>query len=129
MSIDSINPTNGQVLHSYQPHNNEELSEIIAHTHKAWEKWKYISYTERSSLLISAAGILRRRKDELARLMAMEMGKPLKGGLAEIEKCADVCEYYAKNAEHFLQDELIETDASKSYVSFQPFGIVLAIMP
>ena len=129
MSINSINPANGQVIQSYQAHTPKELSKIIAGTHQAWENWKETPFSLRSKLLLAVAKILRSRKDELAVLMALEMGKPLQGGKAEIEKCADVCEYYAKNAEQFLKDEPVDTDASKSYVSFQPLGIVLAIMP
>ncbi len=129
MSINSINPVNGQIIRSYQPHTSKEIGEIIDSTHQAWEKWKETSYSFRSKLLLATAKILRNKKEELAILMALEMGKPLQGGRAEIEKCADVCEYYAENAERFLKDELIGTDASKSYVHFQPLGIVLAIMP
>ena len=129
MSINSINPTNGQVIHSYQAHTSKEISKIITSTHQAWEKWKESQFSLRSKLLCDVAKILRSRKEELAVLMAIEMGKPLQGGRAEIEKCADVCEYYAKNAEEFLKDELVDTDALKSYVSFQSLGIVLAIMP
>lgn len=129
MSINSINPANGQVYKSFQTHTSQEVSKIIAGTHQAWEKWRETPYSFRSKLLLAVAKILRSRKEDLAILMALEMGKPLKGGRAEIEKCADVCEYYAKNAEQFLKDEPVDTDASKSYVSFQPLGIVLAIMP
>ncbi|MFA6946463.1 MAG: NAD-dependent succinate-semialdehyde dehydrogenase, partial [Pedobacter sp.] len=110
-------------------HSPEELSKIIADSHHAWEEWKVIPFSERSRYLLVAARILRNKKEELAILMALEMGKPLAGGRAEIEKCADVCEYYAKNAEQFLKNESVDTDASKSYVSFQPLGTVLAIMP
>ena len=129
MSINSINPVNGQIIRSYQPHTSKEIREIIDSTHEAWKKWKETPYSFRSKLLLETAKILRNKKEELAILMALEMGKPLQGGRAEIEKCADVCEYYAENAERFLKDELIGTDASKSYVHFQPLGIVLAIMP
>jgi succinate-semialdehyde dehydrogenase/glutarate-semialdehyde dehydrogenase len=129
MSINSINPANGQVIQSYQSHTPKELSKIIAGTHQAWENWKETPFSLRTELLLAVAKILRSRKEELAILMAIEMGKPLQGGRAEIEKCADVCEYYAKNAEQFLEDEPVDTDASKSYVCFQPLGIVLAIMP
>jgi len=129
MSINSINPANGQVIHSYQAHTPKEVSKIIVGTHQAWKKWKESPFSLRSKLLHVVAKILRSRKEDLAVLMALEMGKPLQGGRAEIEKCADVCEYYAKNAEQFLNDEPVDTDASKSYVSFQPLGIVLAIMP
>ncbi|SDM12263.1 succinate-semialdehyde dehydrogenase / glutarate-semialdehyde dehydrogenase [Daejeonella rubra] len=129
MTINSINPLNGQVLKSYQAHTSVEVGTKIDQTHEAWKKWKQSSYTVRSNHLLATAEILRNRKEELAILMALEMGKPLKGGRAEIEKCADVCEYYAWHAETFLQDELIQTDASKSYVSFQPLGVILAVMP
>ena len=127
--INSINPLNGQILKSYQTHTSKEVSIIIDQTQEAWKKWRISSHSVRSTHLIAAAEILRSRKEELAILMALEMGKPLKGGRAEIEKCADVCEFYAQNAELFLQDELIQTDASKSYVSFQPLGVILAVMP
>ena len=129
MSIHSINPTNGQIIQSYRAHSSEEINAFIAGTHQAWEKWRESSWSLRSDLLFTVAKNLRIKKEELAVLMALEMGKPIQGGRAEIEKCADVCEYYAKNAEQFLKDEPVSTDASKSYVSFQPLGIVLAIMP
>lgn len=129
MTINSVNPFNGELIKSYKSHTREETSDIIQNSHKAWVQWKDTSFKERAVYLKEAAGVLRKRKDELARLMALEMGKPLKGGISEIEKCADVCEYYAQNAAAFLREELIETDASKSYVSFQPIGVVLAVMP
>lgn len=129
MSIHSINPANGQLIKSYRKHSSEEIDHIISLTHLAWKNWRESSWPIRANLLQTVAKMLRIKKEELAILMALEMGKPLHGGRAEIEKCADVCEYYAKNAEKFLMDELINTDASKSYVSFQPLGIVLAIMP
>ena len=129
MNINSINPVNGQVIQSYRTHKPEEINHIIKGTHLAWQKWKESSYSLRSELLLSVAKNLRIKKEELAVLMALEMGKPIHGGRAEIEKCADVCEYYAKNAEQFLKAEPIDPDASKSYVNFQPLGIVLAIMP
>ena len=129
MSIHSINPINGQIIQSYRAHSSEEINQIITGTHLDWEKWRKSSWSLRSDLLLNVAKNLRIKKEELAFLMALEMGKPIHGGRAEIEKCADVCEYYAQNAEQFLKDELVDTDASKSYVSFQPLGIVLAIMP
>jgi len=129
MTINSINPANGQVIQAYQTHPAKEVSNIIAGTHHAWKNWRESTFSLRSKHLLNAAKILRSRKEELAILMALEMGKPLQGGRSEIEKCADVCEYYAKNAKKFLKDELVGTDALKSYISFQPMGIVLAIMP
>ncbi len=79
--------------------------------------------------MMNAAEVLRKNKEDYSRLMTLEMGKPISQSRAEVDKCAWVCEYYAENAEKFLSDELIETDASKSFVTFQPLGIVLAVMP
>ena len=129
MSIISVNPANGKQLKTYRAHTVKQVGQKIAQTHKAWLKWKDTSHEERSHLLISMADILQTRKKEFAVLMAQEMGKPVNQGVAEIEKCVSVCEYYAANAATFLGNQLIETDASKSFVSFQPIGVVLAIMP
>ena len=129
MTIDSTNPFDGTILQSYETHTKKEVREIISLSHGAWENWRKISFSERAIFLKNAAGILRERKADLAELMALEMGKPLKGGLAEIEKCADCCEFYADNAAEFLKNEFVITDASKSFVTFQPIGVVLAVMP
>lgn len=129
MRIDSINPFNGQVVNCYETHKPDEVENIIRSVHLAWGNWRTVSFTKRAELLNRTAGILRERKSELAMLMATEMGKPLKGGIAEVEKCADTCEFYAKHTEDFLREEIISTDASKSYVSFQPLGLILAVMP
>ena len=129
MNIISINPANNSINKKYRSHSGKQVGEKIAQTHLAWQKWRLTSFKERSALLQKMAVVLNGRKNELARLMAVEMGKPLKQGVAEIEKCAAVCNYYADSAKGFLKDQLIETDASKSYVTFQPIGVVLAIMP
>ena len=129
MRIDSTNPFDGTVIHTYETHQPDEVNEIVGSTHTAWENWRTVSFSERAKCMKNAALILRRRKEELARLMALEMGKPLKGGIAEIEKCAECCEFYAENAADFLKDEIIISDASKSFITFQPIGVVLAIMP
>src|SRR3569833_1915032 len=129
MNFTSINPANGQKLKSYKAHTPKQVDQKIKQTHKAWLSWKNTSHDERSKLLLNMAGVLQNIKKEFAILMAQEMGKPVAQGVSEIEKCASVCEYYAANATKFLQDQLIETDASKSFVSFQPIGVVLAIMP
>lgn len=129
MSIQSINPTNGKVIRAYQEDSGEKVIAKIEETHKAWLTWRETTYKKRAVHLKNLAANLRARKAELANLMALEMGKPLKDGAAEIEKCAAVCDYYADNGAEFLKDQLVKTDASKSYVSYQPLGIVLAIMP
>jgi succinate-semialdehyde dehydrogenase/glutarate-semialdehyde dehydrogenase len=127
--IQSVNPANLQTLKTYQPMLPSEVYNIIDLTNKAFEDWKETSFGFRSELMMKAAHVLRTKKEEYSRLMTLEMGKPIAQSRAEVEKCAWVCEYYAENAEKFLNDELIETDASKSFVSFQPLGIVLAVMP
>ena len=129
MNLTSVNPVNGKVLKKYHAHTIKQVEQKIAQTHKAWLKWRNSTHEERSKLLTNMAGVLQTRKSEFAILMAHEMGKPVKQGVAEIEKCASVCEYYAANASKYLGDQIIETDASKSFVTFQPIGVVLAIMP
>lgn len=129
MSIQAINPANGKVVKTYKEDAPEKVLHKIEQTHKAWLQWRETSFEERAAPMRRLAEVLRNRKNELAELMAVEMGKPLKDGAGEAEKCALVCDYYADNAARFLTDQLVETDAKKSYVSFQPIGIVLAIMP
>jgi len=106
-----------------------EVSEIIDLTNNAFEEWRQTSFSHRSKLMTNVADVLRVTKEEYSKLMTLEMGKPIAQSRAEVDKCAWVCEYYAENAEKFLSDELIATDALKSFVTFQPLGIVLAVMP
>lgn len=127
--MQSINPATEQLLKEYKDHSNEELKEIIEQTQETFKAWKNTSFQDRSKLMMNAANVLKSEKEHYAAIMTAEMGKPLKESRAEIEKCAWVCEYYAENASDFLKDEAIETDASKSYVHYEPLGIVLAIMP
>jgi succinate-semialdehyde dehydrogenase/glutarate-semialdehyde dehydrogenase len=124
-----VNPTNLQILKSYRPLEPSQIIEIIELTNNAFERWKATSFSHRSSLMMNAANVLRKNKEEYSNLMTLEMGKPIAQSRAEVDKCAWVCEYYAENAEKFLSDEVIETDASKSFVTFQPIGVVLAVMP
>ena len=127
--IKSINPANLSLLQNYESMQPAEVNKIIDLTNIAFEEWKKSSFSQRSKLMMNAAGVLRKKSEEYSKLMTLEMGKPIAQSRAEIEKCAWVCEYYAENAEKFLSDELIETDALKSFVTFQPLGIVLAVMP
>lgn len=129
MTIESINPFDGTIIKSYNTHTSSEVNTIIDSSHAAWQEWRTTSFSYRAECLKKAAIILRERKANLAQLMALEMGKPLKGGIAEIEKCADCCEFYAANAADFLKDEQVSTDASKSFITYQPLGVILAVMP
>jgi succinate-semialdehyde dehydrogenase/glutarate-semialdehyde dehydrogenase len=124
-----IDPATGAVVNDYPEHTPEEVQAIISEVDNAFGKWQKTSFIHRSELMKVAALKLRERAESYALLMAEEMGKPIRQGRAEVEKCAWVCEYYADNAERFLTDEPIATDASKSYVTFNPLGIVLAVMP
>lgn len=129
MTIQSINPATGEVIKSYTLHTPSEVSEKIDAAHNAWLSWKDSSFEARSRLLNKMAEVLISRKNELAKLMALEMGKPVAQGIAEVEKCASVCTYYADHAKDQLADTIIETEASKSFVAFKPTGVVLAVMP
>ena len=129
MSLQSINPANGKQINSYQLHTDPELTNKINQTFDSWQSWRNLSFEQRGKYMERASDNLRMNKDRLAHLMALEMGKPLKAGVAEIEKCSDVCNYYAANSSKFLAKEFIQTDASKSYVCFEPLGVILAIMP
>jgi succinate-semialdehyde dehydrogenase/glutarate-semialdehyde dehydrogenase len=125
----TVNPANGNTLQEYQEMDMEEIDSIIRKANEEQSEWKEKGFNVRAGYLRKIAGILRERKNELAHLMAEEMGKPLEQGIGEAEKCAWVCEYYAENAESFLENDVIETDAARSYVTFNPLGVVLAIMP
>lgn len=129
MSTEVINPATGQKVRNYDELSIDEALKAVDQTHEVWQQWRSTSFEERSEYMLNAARILKDEKMKWGKLMTEEMGKVTKSGIAEAEKCAWVCEYYANNAEKFLQPEAIETDASKSYVSYQPLGVVLAIMP
>jgi len=129
MSISSINPVNGEIIKEYQEDNPETVNQKINLAHQAWQSYRETDFEYRAQFLLKIADLLKDRQNELAKLMALEMGKPLKAGVAEVLKCASVCEYYAKNGAAFLADQTVETAASKSFISFQPIGEVLAIMP
>lgn len=125
----TINPATGKVIKEYSEMSFEEVSGIIHRANIAQKQWKEKSFTNRSVSLTKISELLKENKDRLGKLMSTEMGKPFSESVGEIEKCAWVCEYYAENAEEFLADDTVETDASKSYVTFNPLGTVLSIMP
>ncbi len=129
MGITSVNPATGRTIKTYDEMTSEEAAAAVAQAHDTWQAWRTTSFATRATHMKKTAGILRERKHELAKLMAAEMGKPLKQGVAEAEKCAWVCDYYADNAEAHLAPDVIKTEGSRSYVAFEPLGVVLAIMP
>ncbi|GAB3325050.1 NAD-dependent succinate-semialdehyde dehydrogenase [Hymenobacter humi] len=129
MPIESYNPHTGRVLRTFPAFTWVKTERILDQAHRAAAKWQTTSFAHRADVLRAAAALLRERQDELARIMALEMGKPVTDGRAEVLKCAACCEYYAENAEKFLADEIVKTDASRSFISYQPLGVVLAVMP
>jgi len=125
----AINPTTGELIKEYTEHTPDQVKEILGQVDDEYKRWRETDFSQRSKLMHNAAAILRDNADKYARTMALEMGKTVVSGRAEIEKCAWVCEFYADNAEKFLADELIESDATRSFVAYQPIGTVLAVMP
>ncbi len=129
MAIESVNPSTGDTIKTYDEMTPQQTAAAVADAHEAWKSWRKVPFRERAVPMKKAAAILRQRKEEFATLMALEMGKPLKQGIAEAEKSALGCDYYADHAEGHLAPETIKTDASKSGVAFEPMGVVLAVMP
>jgi len=125
----SINPSTNRIIHDYQEHSSSEVGKIIEEVHADWMKWKETSFEHRSGFFRNAARLLRERKETYGRLMTGEMGKIIRESLAEIEKCAHACDYYADHAAGLLKDQVITSDASRSLVIFQPLGVILAVMP
>ncbi|MGF1509225.1 MAG: NAD-dependent succinate-semialdehyde dehydrogenase [Myxococcota bacterium] len=128
-TVQSTNPFDGSVVETYTVMTDGDIAKTIESSHRAFQSWRLSPWSERASLMRQAAKVLRDHSDEYARLMALEMGKPIKGGRAEVEKCAFVCDFYAENAETFLADEPVKTEATKSYTHYAPIGVVLAVMP
>ncbi|MCQ0110721.1 succinate-semialdehyde dehydrogenase / glutarate-semialdehyde dehydrogenase [Zhouia amylolytica] len=127
--IQSINPYNNQLIKEFEELSEADIAAKIALAQDAFEYWKQTTFDERSGLLHSLADVLIEQKEAYGKIMALEVGKPIKQAIAEIEKCAWVCNYYAENGADFLRDELISTDADKSYVKHEPLGVLLAVMP
>jgi len=127
--LTAVNPATEETLQSYPQLDDQQLIGNIATAHANFLAWRKTSFEHRAERLRKAADILRNKTEKFAQLITAEMGKPITEARSEVEKCAWVCDYYADNAADFLQKEIIETDASKSYVTFPPLGVVLAIMP
>ena len=129
MSISSINPANGKTLRTFEPFAPTQVNEALDRAVAAFSRHRRTSFGERAQCMRKAAAILDAECRELGRLMTLEMGKPIKAAVAEAEKCATACRYYADNAERFLADQPVQMEGGESWVAFQPLGVVLAIMP
>ncbi|AYA38819.1 NAD-dependent succinate-semialdehyde dehydrogenase [Hymenobacter oligotrophus] len=127
--MESYNPYTDKVLRRFTPHSAAQVERMLAQADKTFQQWRRTTFAERAQVLHRAAALLRERQDELARLMALEMGKPVTDGRAEAQKCALTCDFYAEHAEHMLRDEPVQTEARRSYIAHQPLGAVLAVMP
>jgi succinate-semialdehyde dehydrogenase / glutarate-semialdehyde dehydrogenase len=129
MPLEVVDPATGRTVRTVPGTPADQIDGIVERAHEAFLTWRGTPFDVRARLMRGAGAVLRERAGAYARLMAEEMGKPVRDGRAEAEKCAWVCEYYAQNAERFLADEPVETDASASFVAFRPLGVVLAVMP
>ncbi|HYJ89160.1 MAG TPA: NADP-dependent succinic semialdehyde dehydrogenase [Pyrinomonadaceae bacterium] len=129
MPIASINPATGETLKTFEPLDASQIEEKLARACDVFITYRKTSFSEREAWMLRAADVLEADKNSFARLMTTEMGKPISGAVSEVEKCAWVCRYYAENAKHHLADQIVETNATRSYVHFQPLGPVLAVMP
>ncbi|MGA7936401.1 MAG: NAD-dependent succinate-semialdehyde dehydrogenase, partial [Kovacikia sp.] len=129
MGIATVNPATGEVIKTFEPLTDAEIEQKLALAQAAFNSYRRSSFDQRSGWMNEAANILESRKQEFGTIMTLEMGKTLKSAIAEVEKCALVCRYYAEHASKFLADVPAQTDASISYVRYQPLGAVLAVMP
>lgn len=129
MAIASINPATGELLQSFEPLTQTQLEEKLERAHETFQTHRLTTFADRAAKMLHAAEILENEKKDFARVMTLEMGKPIKSAVQEAEKCALVCRYYAENAEKHLADELVETNAVRSFIRYQPLGVVLAVMP
>ena len=127
--IITANPHTGDVINKYNYHTPEEISNILTVSNTTFETWSQTEIPNRTKLLKNLANLLEENKEDYATLMATEMGKPIAQGIAEIEKCAVLCDFYIANADNFLSDQIIKTEASESFISYDPLGTILAIMP
>lgn len=128
-TIQTVNPYNFETLATYTTHSSAEIQRIIQDAQKQFTHWKQIPLSERAVILQNCADILRKNKTIYGQTISLEMGKPISQAVAEVEKCAWVCEYYAENGATWLDSQIITTEAFQSYVRYDPIGVVLAVMP
>jgi len=129
MGIATVNPATGETLKTFAPLSAEAIATQLDRAQQTFEQYRHTSFAQRSTWLRAAAEILETQKERFGKIMTLEVGKPIVAAIGEVEKSAWVCRYYADHAEQFLADVAIETDASHSFVRYQPLGIILAVMP
>jgi succinate-semialdehyde dehydrogenase/glutarate-semialdehyde dehydrogenase len=129
MAIASVNPATGELLKTFEQLSDSAIEQKLQRAAAEFPSYRRLAFSERARMMNLAASILESEKDAIARIMTLEMGKLLHAAVEEVNKCAWACRYYAENAERFLADDVVETSATRSYVRYQPMGVILAIMP
>ncbi len=129
MAIESVNPATGELLRSFEPLSAEALEHKLSLAAESFKSYRHTPLEHRALWMRKMASILEQESDDFARLMTLEMGKPLKAAMQEVAKCAGACRYYAENAARMLADEPIKTEAPLSFVRYEALGVVLAVMP
>ena len=129
MAITTVNPATGELVKSFEPLSPAQIEQKLQLAATAFHAHRRTPFAERATKMIRAAEILEKEKEDCARLMTLEMGKPLKAAVGEAAKCATACRYYAENAQRFLADEIVETGAKRSFIRYLPLGPILAVMP
>src|SRR5580692_10979375 len=129
MAIATINPATGELVKSFEALTDAQLEKKIQLATETFQSYKNVPHSKRAEMLVRAAEILEKEKEEFGRIMTLEMGKPLRAAVEEAAKCAVGCRYYAEHGAGFLADEVIKTPATQSFIRFQPLGVVLAVMP
>jgi succinate-semialdehyde dehydrogenase / glutarate-semialdehyde dehydrogenase len=129
MGIATINPATGETIATFDPLTDDAIESKLAQAQQAFESYRHTSFAQRGQWMQQAAEVLEKDSQRFAKIMTLEMGKPLKAAIAEVEKSALGCRYYAENAAEFLKDVPVSTDASSSFIRYQPLGAILAIMP
>src|SRR6266571_3737103 len=129
MAIATVDPATGKTVRTFQPHTEAQVEEKLARALAGARLQRELPVTERAKRMGRAAHVLQARREELGRLMTLEMGKLKNAALAEVDKCALGCRYYAENGPAFVADEEVKTDAVRSFIRYQPLGVVLAVMP
>ena len=128
-AVSSVSPLTGELLREFEQHSDEIVENKIALAARTFREYRKAPFAQRAAMMVRAAEILEKEKDAFGRMMTQEMGKTLKSAVQEAEKCAFGCRYYAENAERFLAEEEAKTNATRSFVRYQPLGPVLAVMP
>jgi len=129
MAIATINPATGELVKSFEALTDAQIEKKIQLATETFQSYKKVPHTKRAEMLVRAAEILEKEKEEFGRIMTLEMGKPFRAAVEEAAKCAVGCRYYAEHGAHFLADEEVQTAATKSFIRYQPLGVVLAVMP